>query len=119
MSEIDITLTDETDEISVDVVSGGSMMPVYDGLYDITPSTAVQNFETRNKTMTRNLKVYAIRSKGSVEGLLQLPNDIFEVTEGYYNFIRARIDPNAIVDLKPENIRKGKTILGVTGTYEG
>lgn len=119
MAEIEIELTEDSTEISMEIVEAGNMMPIYDGLYDITPSTAVQNFATKNKTLNRDIKVYAIRNKGSVFGFIKLPNDEIEVTEGYYKRVSVVIDPDAIVDLKPENIKKGKTILGVTGTYEG
>ena len=80
-------------------------------LYTATPSDVVSG-----KTFVGNT---AERVKGTMPNRGQLTVNPMPVTQkysaGYYSGIQINGDANLIA----ENIKKGVTIMGVTGTYKG
>ena len=47
--------------LDFDIIEGaGGKLPTYDGDYEVTPKILEQELETRNKSMTDNVKVLSI-----------------------------------------------------------
>lgn len=47
--------------LDFDIIEGsGGKLPTYDGEYEVTPKISEQELETRNKSMTDNVKVLSI-----------------------------------------------------------
>lgn len=62
VSEAPDTVTARGAPETVEVVSGVSDHPTYEGSYEVTPSTSAQTIDTASKVMARNLVVNPIPS---------------------------------------------------------
>lgn len=61
-----------------------------------------------------------MKNNAAVSGTISTKDGEYTVPQGYHDGSgKVIIDSTAISDLKPENIREGRTVLGVLGTMTG
>lgn len=104
--------------VSRGAVSGSSIVPSQ------TPTTADLNDILQGKTAYEHDGT----SLSLVQGTMPDKTNVDEIVvdsrtsyleRGYYKRILISIDDESFANLQPQNIRRGKVILGVIGTFEG
>lgn len=92
--------------------------------YDVDSSEATAVAAEILKDRTAAVKGEIVKgtmpNNGAVAGKISTKDGEYTVSQGYHDGGgKVVIDPNAVTELKPENIREGRTVLGVTGTMTG
>lgn len=89
--------------------------PDYTGPFSIAPSLEPQIIPTRGHVIGKDITVEAIRSNGDVSDVIGTRDQSIQIPEGYTSGGVVSISEEERSKIVSSNIKKGATILGVSG----